>query len=147
MLEDGRYFVVGELINLDVDPADLTVAGHLFDSEGDTISWYNAQKVISHKIFPKEITPFRVDFEGVAGMRVTDRDKIGTFHPDDYSPIDLEKPIDSFVVYAKAVVTPHDLNRDVGVQNIKVTTEEIPCLLYTSPSPRDGLLSRMPSSA
>ena len=26
-------------------------------------------------------------------------------------------------------------------------TEEYPCLLYTSPSPRDGLLSRMPSSA
>ena len=25
--------------------------------------------------------------------------------------------------------------------------EEINCLLYTSPSPRDGLLSRMPSSA
>ena len=24
---------------------------------------------------------------------------------------------------------------------------EVPCLLYTSPSPRDGLLSRMPSSA
>ena len=27
------------------------------------------------------------------------------------------------------------------------TTQSIPCLLYTSPSPRDGLLSRMPSSA
>ena len=25
--------------------------------------------------------------------------------------------------------------------------EDKPCLLYTSPSPRDGLLSRMPSSA
>ena len=25
--------------------------------------------------------------------------------------------------------------------------QDIPCLLYTSPSPRDGLLSRMPSSA
>ena len=25
--------------------------------------------------------------------------------------------------------------------------EYTPCLLYTSPSPRDGLLSRMPSSA
>ena len=24
---------------------------------------------------------------------------------------------------------------------------DLPCLLYTSPSPRDGLLSRMPSSA
>ena len=29
---------------------------------------------------------------------------------------------------------------------VKVTHEET-CLLYTSPSPRDGLLSRMPSSA
>ena len=27
------------------------------------------------------------------------------------------------------------------------TTQTHPCLLYTSPSPRDGLLSRMPSSA
>ena len=27
------------------------------------------------------------------------------------------------------------------------TVDKSPCLLYTSPSPRDGLLSRMPSSA
>ena len=27
------------------------------------------------------------------------------------------------------------------------TVPNTPCLLYTSPSPRDGLLSRMPSSA
>ena len=30
--------------------------------------------------------------------------------------------------------------------NVKLTDDDI-CLLYTSPSPRDGLLSRMPSSA
>ena len=31
----------------------------------------------------------------------------------------------------------------------KIDTDDVPCtcLLYTSPSPRDGLLSRMPSSA
>ena len=29
----------------------------------------------------------------------------------------------------------------------KTTQLQISCLLYTSPSPRDGLLSRMPSSA
>ena len=29
----------------------------------------------------------------------------------------------------------------------KICGKEISCLLYTSPSPRDGLLSRMPSSA
>ena len=32
------------------------------------------------------------------------------------------------------------------VQSSNVFDEEV-CLLYTSPSPRDGLLSRMPSSA
>ena len=30
---------------------------------------------------------------------------------------------------------------------VKVLRQEYICLLYTSPSPRDGLLSRMPSSA
>ena len=29
----------------------------------------------------------------------------------------------------------------------EINAGEITCLLYTSPSPRDGLLSRMPSSA
>ena len=31
--------------------------------------------------------------------------------------------------------------------NDRLTKATWPCLLYTSPSPRDGLLSRMPSSA
>ena len=38
-----------------------------------------------------------------------------------------------------------------AIQAVKETPRIIPhchpCLLYTSPSPRDGLLSRMPSSA
>ena len=31
--------------------------------------------------------------------------------------------------------------------DVLAATNPVPCLLYTSPSPRDGLLSRMPSSA
>ena len=35
-----------------------------------------------------------------------------------------------------------DLNGQISLNN-----KDFSCLLYTSPSPRDGLLSRMPSSA
>ena len=37
----------------------------------------------------------------------------------------------------------HSYIRDTGTGGLRITT----CLLYTSPSPRDTLLSRMPSSA
>ena len=37
---------------------------------------------------------------------------------------------------------------DKVAEKLEVSCHEVPtCLLYTSPSPRDGLLSRMPSSA
>ena len=39
-------------------------------------------------------------------------------------------------------ITRYDINFDKGTLHLQKT-----CLLYTSPSPRDGLLSRMPSSA
>ena len=43
-----------------------------------------------------------------------------------------------------------DLNMDAtgqGSFDVASVNPINPCLLYTSPSPRDGLLSRMPSSA
>ena len=36
---------------------------------------------------------------------------------------------------------------DSDKATLELPAEESGCLLYTSPSPRDGLLSRMPSSA
>ena len=43
--------------------------------------------------------------------------------------------------------TIHKLSSIVFVQQVRAPELSIFCLLYTSPSPRDGLLSRMPSSA
>ena len=40
-----------------------------------------------------------------------------------------------------------DIKLQIDVDVEKIITEYLSCLLYTSPSPRDGLLSRMPSSA
>ena len=40
-----------------------------------------------------------------------------------------------------------DIENTNDRMEIKISLKDGDCLLYTSPSPRDGLLSRMPSSA
>ena len=60
----------------------------------------------------------------------------------------------SCVVYSRENRTPESEKKQTSVYVIKrkmkkkiLCTYPHTCLLYTSPSPRDGLLSRMPSSA
>ena len=40
-----------------------------------------------------------------------------------------------------------EMGQIAAVPDMKAVADDPNCLLYTSPSPRDGLLSRMPSSA
>ena len=47
----------------------------------------------------------------------------------------------------EAVVHPNHRSKGLGSSILKEAIKVCGCLLYTSPSPRDGLLSRMPSSA
>src|SRR5680860_219215 len=53
-----------------------------------------------------------------------------------------EMPADLFKGPGAAVIEPIS-----HVQYVPLPIGKCACLLYTSPSPRDGLLSRMPSSA
>ena len=47
-----------------------------------------------------------------------------------------------------AALPREEISDDILILNdAPVAIPNKPCLLYTSPSPRDGLLSRMPSSA
>ena len=47
-------------------------------------------------------------------------------------------PLEEYAERCEAAFEKYDFSKVV---------EKVSCLLYTSPSPRDGLLSRMPSSA
>ena len=57
----------------------------------------------------------------------------------------------AFVAMQTALASPERVRAlvllDGGWPRVESSPEEMTCLLYTSPSPRDGLLSRMPSSA
>ena len=48
---------------------------------------------------------------------------------------------------AQRVARLADRHRGIGADGVIRAVRSARCLLYTSPSPRDGLLSRMPSSA
>ena len=54
-------------------------------------------------------------------------------------PFIAESPISHYEITARPT--------NVDVAMVTVTTANSSCLLYTSPSPRDATLSRMPSSA
>lgn len=119
----GRYSVVGELVNRDADPADVTVTAQLFNRDGAELSRYNAQTVLLHKLLPGETTPFRIDFEGVAGTLITDTLAIDDFQPNAYTPPTLAQPVSDFAVFAKAVTATRDLTRDVATQDLTVATD------------------------
>ena len=122
--EKGGYSVVGEVMNTDVDPADVTVTAYMYDDKSELLTWYNAGAGMMHKLFPLEITPFRVDFEGVAGLALKDAVARLDFTPDDFWGYSLPEgtTLGHFDTFAKGVVTQHDLNRQVGVQSIAITS-------------------------
>ena len=70
---------------------------------------------------------------------------------------DIAQHITPDRIAKKLNVLAHSLQQDFGISNPRIAVlglnphagdkGVIGCLLYTSPSPRDGLLSRMPSSA
>ena len=63
----------------------------------------------------------------------------------------MQTIIDTYRDIVVQIATPYSLGTGfyLSEHDLIVTNEHVirGCLLYTSPSPRDGLLSRMPSSA
>lgn len=115
---DGLPVIVGEVANLDIDPADLTLTAVLRDAEGGIVAQYNATDYMMRTLVPRESTPFRIDFQEVAAG--TDVD----FDPLAFSPIELDSEIASAEVYAKAVVTQQGLFRGLQVNDAQIVQHQ-----------------------
>ncbi len=140
---DGLPVVVGEVENLDIDPADLTLTAVLFSTEGEVLGRYNATDHMMRTLLPRESTPFRIDFQRVAAGPNVD------FDPQAFSPIEFDDRIGSVEVYAKAVVTqtglfrglqlgradivssPDGLELDVEIRNDGVVEATVPIVLVS----------------
>lgn len=113
---EGRPVVVGEIANLDVDPADLTITGVLRDEDGEIVAQYNATERLKRTLNPGEHGPFLIEFEEVAAG--TDLD----FDPTDFQPIELDGDIVGVELYAKAVVTSSGLFRELQMVDLELQT-------------------------
>ena len=96
-----------------------------------------AAKLRYSRISPQKM---RLMADAIRGKSIDEAVKILIFSPQKSSGI-LKKLLDSAVANAE-----NNLGADIDELRV-VSIEVNDCLLYTSPSPRDRSLSRMPSSA
>ena len=61
---EGVY-VLGELLNDDVVPAWVNVRATLIGKDGSVLGSEGAFDMISHRLLPKQVTPFRIHFPGI----------------------------------------------------------------------------------
>lgn len=98
------YHVIGLIQNLDSHPVDLTLKATILDEEGNAITSYYEQDGIVHKLLPKEISGFRIDFKDVDWVSAS---KNSTSTPS------------SFKLEVLGAVTNQDLFKNVVLSELK----------------------------
>ena len=112
-----EYAIVGELQNVDHVPADVVIKATLYNAADQELTNYNAKYHIKHKLMPKEVTSFRINFESIA-WTTKESAMPETYNPDEFSPVSLtENPI-KFNLQCAANVAISDLYKHVALQDL-----------------------------
>ncbi|WP_027395035.1 membrane protein [Aquimarina latercula] len=128
---DTIYTVVGEIQNIDNVPADVVIKATLYDSENQELAVYNAKDQMKHKLVPKEITSFRINFEGIAWMNKGEQ-KPKTFNPDEFTAISLTDSPITFNLQCAGNVATTDLYKGLALSEVIVNKNKVHGLLFNS---------------
>lgn len=127
--KDSVYIVIGKVQNIDDVPADINVKSILYDKNYAILAQYNAKFVIKHKILPKEITTFRIDFEDIAWSKNEDS-KPKTFDPKEFTLKKLNQIPIAMDIHAEGNVTITDLYNEVAINELKVVDNKLVGTLF-----------------
>ncbi len=126
-----RYAIIGEVQNIDNVPADIVLKGTLYNDTNKELATYNAKHILKHKLMPKEISAFRINFEGIAWSKTKDAIP-KTFNPDEFTPIELNEQPTKFNLQASGNTTNSDLFKDIVLSHIEITPNAVSGTLFNS---------------
>ena len=127
----NQYALVGEIQNIDNMPADIAVKGTLYNDESEEIAVFNAKYDIKHKLMPKEITSFKINFEGIAWSNV--EDFIPTsFNPNEFTQLQFKVKPTKFNVQAAAMNSGSDLFKDLAISHLSIHGNNLSGTLFNS---------------
>lgn len=124
-----EYVVIGEVQNVDNVPADVVLKATLYDKNNQKLASHNAKFVIKHKLMPKEITSFRVNFEDIAWLKNNDV-KPATFNPNEFTPLDLKGIPVTFNIQCAGNVAITDLYTQVALSDLAIQGNTINGTLF-----------------
>ncbi|GGG14206.1 membrane protein [Dokdonia pacifica] len=128
---DTHYAIVGEVQNLESVPADIVLKGTLYNDANKELATYNAKHHVKHKLMPKEVSSFRIDFEGIAWSKT--KDSIPkAFNPDEFTPIEFEEQPTKFNLQVAGNVSGSDLYKEASLSAISIDSKTITGSVFNS---------------
>ena len=128
---NAHYAIIGEVQNIDNIPADIDLKGTLYNDENKELATYNAKYHVKHKLMPKEISSFRINFEGIAWSKTQDSIP-KTFSPDEFTPIKLEEQPTKFNLQVTGNVSNSDLYKNTVLSDLSINSKTIKGTLFNS---------------
>lgn len=126
---NNEYIIIGKLQNIDNVPADVVVKANLYDASNNKLASFNSKYVTKHKLMPKEVVSFKVNFEDIAWINL-ESVKPGTFNPDEYSKMEIKgKPV-TFDIQSAGNVATTDLYNDIALTDVAITDTGIEGTLF-----------------
>ncbi|WP_321285749.1 hypothetical protein [uncultured Sunxiuqinia sp.] len=125
----SRYAIVGEVQNVDHVPADVVLKATLYDAQNNELATYNAKDVIKHKLMPKEISSFRIDFEAIAWLKQGESVP-ETFDPEQFTPVEFEEKPVNFDLQCAGNVATTDLYKKVALSDLEISENHLTGTLF-----------------
>jgi len=129
--EKDQYSIIGSVQNIDNVPADIVLSGTLYNNQDKALATYSAKDDIKHKLMPKEVSAFKIYFEGIAWLKATEKGP-KTFNPRAFTPVELEDIPTQFDLHAAGNVSGSDLYKKTTLNCLQVNNNRLFGTFYNS---------------